>query len=37
MSNEEYIRCILIMLKRIGSNALLKKIYDFVHRIFIAL
>lgn len=35
MSNEEYIHCIVEMLMRIDDNLILKKIFEYVHRIFI--
>lgn len=35
MSNEEYIECIVKMLKKIGDNQKLKKIFEYVQRLFL--
>ncbi|GEM_PF-2114809 len=35
MENEEYINCIIKMLKEITDNNKLKLIFEFVHRMFL--
>lgn len=35
MENEEYINCIIKMLKEIADNNKLKLIFEFVHRMFL--
>lgn len=35
MKNEEYIQCIIEMLKNINDNKILKKIFEYVQRLFL--
>lgn len=34
MNNGEYIRCLMIMFKKL-NNAQLKRVYEYVHRIYL--
>lgn len=35
MTNDEYIKCIIKMLKNIEDNKILKKIFEYVQRLFL--
>lgn len=35
MSNEEYVKCIMFMVERMGNNWYLKIIFEFVHKLFV--
>lgn len=35
MSNEEYVKCIVSMLKQMKNNGNLKIIFEFVHKLFV--